>query len=436
MDHAAEYRRKRTTAEAAAGAVRSGEMLVLGAALAQPPALLAALAARAHAGDLRELTVHYNYAIPALGETLLVPTLAGVVRPRTSFLTGFDRRLVEATKSAASVDYVPGFLHQLPRFFEEEIAGDTVFAAAAPMDRAGYLSLGPCIAYTAAAARRAKRVVLEVNELLPRTFGDSALHISEVHAVVEHTAPLPSAPPRKPAPEDEVIGRAIAAMVPDGATIQLGVGGVPDAVAASLESHRDLGIHTELFTPGMVRLIEKGVVTGRRKALWPRKHVFTLGLGDRAFLDFLHDNPGLEGQPCNVTNDPQVIGRHADFVSINGILEVDLFGQVNAEFLDDHEWSGVGGQNDFVRGAYRSRGGKSFLAFHSTAHGGTVSRVVPRLTNLVTDSRMDVHHLATEHGIVNLKGRSTRERALAIVSIAHPGFRDDLLREAKAHGLL
>jgi len=211
---------------------------------------------------------------------------------------------------------------------------------------------------------------------------------------------------------------------------------VPDAVAACLVNHRDLGIHTELFTPRMRALIETGAVTGRRKKLHARKHVFTFAVADAEMAAFLHENPGLEGQPCSVTNDPAVISKNENVVSINSIAEVDLYGQVNAEFLADHEFSGVGGQHDFVRGAYRSKGGQSFLAFYSTAQGGTVSRVVPRLEGIVTDPRMDVHLLATEHGIVNLKGRSTRERAEQIISIAHPKFRDELLREAKRHQLL
>jgi itaconate CoA-transferase len=427
---------KTTTPDAAVAAIASGTILALGAAHAHPPALLAALAARARAGDVRDLTIYYNFAIPPAGETWLAPELAGAFRRRPSFMTAVDRALVAATGTAATVDYVPGYLHQLPRFFTEVVAADTFMAVVSPMDRAGWMSFGTSVAYSAAAARRAKRVIVEVNEAMPRTHGDTAIHVSDVHAVVEHSAPLVAVDPLPPGPEDRAIGAEIAKLIPDGATIQLGVGGVPDAVAASLRDHEDLGIHTELFSPGMLDLIERGVVTGARKRLHPRKHVFTIALGDRRLYDFLHDNPGVEGQPCDVTNDPMVIAQHDDMVSINSILEVDLFGQVNAEFLADHEFSGVGGQHDFVRGAYRSRGGKSFLAFHSTAHGGTVSRVVPRLGGLITDPRMDVHYLATEQGIVDLKGRSTRERAELIVSIAHPKFRDELLREAQKHQLL
>lgn len=429
------YRDKLTSPEEAVARIRSGETIALGIAAAHPPALLGALAARARGGEVNALTLYYTYALEALARTLLAPDLAAAIRRRPTFLTAVDRKLIAAS-GAAAIDYVPAYLHQIPRLFTEEIPVDVFLTTVSPIDRAGYMSLGTSIGYSPAAARKARRVIVEVNERCPRVHGAGMLHVSEVDAIVERSEPLPVFARRAPCPEDEVIGRAIAALVPDGATIQLGVGGVPDAVAACLADRRDLGIHTELFTAGMVDLIERGAVTGRRKRLFPRKHVFTIAFGDARLYEFLDDNPAMEGQSCDFTNDPAVIARHDDFVSINSILEVDLYGQVNAEFLDDHEFSGVGGQNDFVRGAYRSRGGRSFLAFHSTAHDGTVSRVVPRLEGVVTDPRMDVHHLATEHGIVNLKGRSTRERALAIISIAHPRFRDDLLRAAEQHQLL
>ena len=434
-DAFAEYRRKLTTAERAAALIGRRESLGLGIAMAQPPALLTALAARARAGEIESLIVYYTYAIEPMA-TILAPELVGVIKRRPTFLTAADRKLIETSGSAASVDYVPAYLHQIPRLFEEEIELDTFMAVVSPMDRFGYMSFGPSIGYSAAAARKARRVIVEVNEQMPRSHGDSMIHVSQVDAIVEHSAPLPALPTRAAAPEDRVIGEAIAAQVPDGATLQLGVGGVPDAVATCLADRKDLGIHTELFTPGMMRLIETGVVTGRRKRMHCGRHVFTIAFGDADLYSFLHENPAVQGLPCDVTNDPTVIASNDDVISINSILEVDLFGQVNAEFLADHEFGGVGGQNDFVRGAYRSHGGKSFLAFYSTAHGGAVSRVVPRLEGVVTDLRMDVNYLVTEHGMVNLKGRSTRERAELILAIAHPKFRDDLEREAKKHQLL
>lgn len=436
MNFADEYRRKLTTPEQAVAAVEPESTIALGLAMAHPPALLAALAQRLHAREIRTLVVYYTYPLAPMAETILAPELLDVLRLRPLFVGAADRALVEASGTGATIDYVPNYLHQAPRLFEEEIALDTFFVSVAPMDRSGYLSFGPSIGYSAAAARKAKRVLVEVNERMPRTFGDTMLHVSEVDAIVEHASEIPTVPPRAPGAADRIIGEAIAAHVRDGATLQLGVGGVPDAVAACLLDRKDLGIHTELFTPGMMRLVQAGVATGSRKRTHPRRHVYTIAFGDTALYEFLHDNPAMEGLPCNVTNDPAQISANDDVVSINSILEVDLFGQVNAEFLDDHEFGGVGGQHDFVRGAYRSRGGKSFLAFYSTAHGGAVSRVVPRLDCIVTDPRMDVHYLATEHGIVNLKGRSTSERSELILSIAHPKFRDDLEREAKKHQLI
>lgn len=435
MDWQAEYRRKLRTPEQAVAPIAADAQVVLGVALSHPPALLEALAARLRAGDLRELAVLYTYALAPLASTLLAPELAAAVRPKTTFLTAADRAW-EAASGGAVLEYLPGYLHQIPRLLEERIDVDTFLAVSSPMDGDGFLGLGPCIAYAAAAARKARRVVVEVNERCPRIPGDAALHISEVDAVVEHTEPLFAVPRRPSRPADEKIGRAIADEIPDGATLQLGVGALPDALTTCLGGHRDLGIHTELFTPGMQGLIEQGVVTGRRKTLLPQRHVFTLALGDARLYEFLDGNAALEGRPCSFTNDPVVIAENDRMISVNSILEVDLYGQVNAEFLDGHEFSGVGGQHDFVSGAYRSKGGKSFLAFHATAHEGRISRVVPQLTNVVTDPRMDVQYLVTEHGLVNLKGRTTRERAELIVSIADPRFRDELLREAKQRRLL
>jgi len=254
-----------------------------------------------------------------------------------------------------------------------------------------------------------------------------------VDAVVENHVSLMEAPVPDRKPEDATIGKSIAELIPDEATIQLGIGGLPNAIAPYLTGHRDLGIHTELFGPGMVELIEKGIVTGKRKTLHPRKHVFALAYGDRSTFDFMNDNPSMESYAASYVLDPSVIAQNDNMISVNSIIEVDLLGQCNAEFLGSSQFSGTGGQLDFVRGAFNSRGGKSILAFYSTARNGEVSRVVPRLGTgtAITTPRMDTHYLVTEYGLINLKGRSTRERALDIISIAHPKFRDELLREAE-----
>ena len=227
-------------------------------------------------------------------------------------------------------------------------------------------------------------------------------------------------------------------MIPEGATLQLGIGGIPNAVCHYLEGHKDLGIHTELMCPGMVHLIKKGVITGRKKTLHPLKHVFTNAIGDREMYAFMHDNPSMESYPVSYTNAPEIIAKNDRMISINSTIEVDLLGQCNSEYLGGSEFSGTGGQLDYVRGAFNSKEGKSIIAFYATAHNGEVSRVVPRFQGgtVVTTPRMDTHYLATEYGAVNLKGKSTRDRALDIISLAHPRFRDDLLKEAHILRLL
>jgi itaconate CoA-transferase len=254
-----------------------------------------------------------------------------------------------------------------------------------------------------------------------------------VAAIVENHVPLLEMIPPEPKPEDEIIGKYIAEMIPDGATIQLGFGGIPNSITRCLKGHKDLGIHTEVFGPGMMDLIEKGVVTGRRKNLHPRKNVFTVAQGTRKMCEFMDDNPSMESYSVSYVNDPAVIAMNDNMISINSILEVDLLGQCNAEFLAGSQFSGTGGQLDFVRGAFNSRGGKSILTFYSTTTDRQISRVVPRFETgtVVTTPRMDTHYLVTEYGVVNLKGKSTRERALDIISIADPKFRDDLLLEAE-----
>jgi len=310
---------------------------------------------------------------------------------------------------------------------------DVTIATVSPMDKAGYFSFGTANDYTSTAARHCGKLIVEVNEHMPRVFGDSLLHVSEVDAIVENSVPLFETIPQKPEAEDEIIGKLIAEMVPDGATIQLGAGNVPNTIAAYLMNHRDLGIHTELFCPSMVDLIEKGVVTGKRKTLHPRKNVFAFARGTTKMYEFMDNNPSIESYPVSYVNDPAVIAQNDNMISINSILEVDLLGQCNAEFMGGYQFSGTGGQLDFVRGSFDSRGGKSILAFHSTAKGGKISRVVPRFEagTVVTTPRMDAQYLVTEYGVISLKGRSTRERALEIINIAHPKFRDELLREAE-----
>ena len=427
--YAAEYKRKLTTPQKAMEKVRNGDTIVHGLSTAEPPALLAAIADRAREGDLKDINIYSLLPLKHAAETVLAPDLSDCIQAYSWFVSGANRALVKVGLNY----FVPNYFHQIPRLCRDFMQIDVTITTVSPMDKAGYFSFGTANDFTSTAARHCKRLVVEVNENMPRIFGDSLLHTSEVDAIVENHVPLLEMIPPEPKPEDDTIGKCIAELVPDGATIQLGFGAIPNAITRYLMGHRDLGIHTEVFGPGMVDLIEKGVVTGRKKNLHPRKNVFTMAQGTRKTYEFMNDNPSMESYPVSYTNEPSVIAQNDNMVSINSILEVDLLGQCNAEFLAGSQFSGTGGQLDFVRGAFNSKGGKSILAFYSTAKNGEVSRVVPRFETgtVVTTPRMDTHYVVTEHGMVNLKGKSTRERALDIISIAHPKFRDDLLREAE-----
>ncbi len=427
--YALQYQKKLMTADDAVSSVGEGSLLIFGLALCEPQAVLWAFANRLRTGDLKKVRVFSGPPTPTALDSILALDLADCVERCTQFVGPGDRGLV----SVGLNSYVPNHFHQMPRLIAECMDVDVVATTVSPMDRAGYFSFGTGNDFTSTAARCAKRVIVEVNECMPRVHGDSRIHLSEVSAVVENHVPLPELVPPPSGPVDAQIARAVAEMVPDGATFQVGIGALPAAVCGFLTDRKDLGIHTELLCPAMVDLVKSGVVTGAKKTLHPRKHVFTIATGNRDMLDFMHDNPAFESYPVSYTNHPAVIARNDHMISINGAIELDLLGQANAEFLDGHQFSGSGGQLDFVRGAYDAKGGKSILAFHSTARAGAVSRIVPRLAEnaVVTTPRNDTHYVVTEFGVANLKGKSTRERALALIELAHPNFRDDLLRAAE-----
>ena len=424
-----EYQRKRTGANDAVSLVKDGNTVVYGMSVTQPPALLAALAEHARAGTYKNIRVYTFLPREHAARSVLSPDLCDCIEHFSWFVGAADRNLTRVGLNY----HVPSYLHQIPKITADYMDIDLVMTTVSPMDRAGFFSFGTGNDYISTAARHCKKLIVEVNRNMPRVFGDSLLHISEVDAVVENDAPLLELRIADPKPEDDIIGPAIASMVPDGATLQLGIGNLPNAVARYVNERSDLGIHTEMFTEGMVNLIEAGVVTGRRKTLHPYKHVFTTAAGTQRMYEFMNDNPSMESYPASYVCDPGVIARNDNMISINSVLEVDLLGQTNAEFLEGTTFSGTGGQLDFVRGAFASKGGKSILAFYSTAKGGTISRVVPRLPvgSVVTTPRADTDYLATEFGIVNLKGKSTKKRALSIISIAHPKFRDQLMQEAE-----
>jgi len=428
------YREKCVDADTSVASIADDSLFLFGSGLAEPPAILWALATRLRAGDLRRLRVLSGPPMPCAQDSLLAIDLADCVERTSSFVGAADRGVV----SVGLNHYLPNHFHQLPRLIEDGPPVDVAATVVSPMDAGGYFSFGTNNDSISTAMRCARRPIVEVNEYMPRVHGDSRIHVSAVAAIVENHTPLLVFADPAPEPLDEPVARRIAELIPDGATVQIGVGGLPSAVCGFLADRRDLGIHTEYLSQGMVDLVTRGVVTGARKSLHPGKHVFTVAAGNRAMLDVLHDNPAFESYPVSYTNRPAVIARNDDMISINSVLEVDLLGQANAEFLAGHQFSGSGGQLDFVRGAYDARRGKSFLAFHSTARGGSVSRIVPRLApgTMVTTPRNDTHYLATELGVANLKGKSTRDRALAIIELADPRFREALLRAAEDMYLL
>ena len=435
--HESEYRAKLTTASAAVELIPSRGNLSMGMAASEPPALLQALEARVKAGTIDELRLYYSHCAAAAAATILKYEYLEVIKPFPFFPTVVERMLVERglRDNRHVVSYMPGNFSAMPRTLER-IGIDAFIVMASPMDKSGYFSCGTNSDYTIPVAHIAKRLIVEVNPNMPRTFGDSMLHISEVDAVIENESPLFAIPTRPATPTDNAIASIIANMVPESATLQIGLGGVPNAVCAALKNHKDLGIHTELMTPSVAGLIKCGAVTNKRKNIDRFKTVYTLAAGDQEFYEFLNNNPAMEPRAVDYVNDPFVIARNDRFVSISAFLEVGLDGEVNSESIDGKQYSAPGGQLDFVRGAQMSKGGKSILAAYSTAARGTISRIVPRIDGPTTDPRSDVQFVVTEYGVADLFAKSICERAEALIAIAHPYFRGQLEVQAKELGYL
>ncbi|MEX2660980.1 MAG: acetyl-CoA hydrolase/transferase C-terminal domain-containing protein, partial [Vicinamibacterales bacterium] len=328
-------------------------------------------------------------------------------------------------------DYVPVFLSDIPRLFRDRaIPLDVALLQLSPPDRHGYCTLGTSVDAALAAAQAATHVIAEINDRMPRTHGNTLLHIDRVSAFVRTDRPLATHAPRPGTAVENAIGEHAAKLVPDGATLQMGIGGIPDAVLRRLFDKHDLGIHTEMFSDGVVDLAQAGVITNRRKQLHPGRMITSFVLGSQRVYDFVDDNPFVEFHPCDHTNDTARIRRNDRVVAINSALEIDLSGQVCADSIGFRVYSGIGGQMDFIRGSALSRGGRPIIALPSTAAKGTVSRIVSALqpgAGVVT-TRGHVHWVVTEYGAVNLFGCSLRQRGEALVSLAHPDFRGELRR--------
>jgi len=432
-DFANEYQSKLTNAAKAMSLVASNSTMAMGLSPCQPPALLRALADRAKAKNISGIKVYYSVSGRHLRNTILRFEHLRRFEPYCLFFGATERELAARARAEGRgkiINFVPNFFYELDRCIPEHRTVDTYITTVAPLDEHGFFSFGTNSDYSCVLSRASTRVVVEVNRFMPAVRGPGRIHLSDVAAIVEHDAPIEEFPVAPAKELDPLVARNVVDLIPDGATLQMGIGSLPGVVCQFLDKHNDLGIHTELLTPPMVALMQKGIVTNRRKKLDTGKTVFTFALGDRAMYEFMGNHPGIEGRPVSYVNDPRNISQLDRFVSINSTLEIDLTGQCNSEFLNGYQYSGAGGQVDFVRGAYASREGKSFMVLNSTAAEGTVSRIVPTLHGPVTTSRMDVHWVVTEHGAVSLKGMSEAERASALISVAAPQFRDELRHHA------
>lgn len=433
------YRTKLTDAETAVSQIASGSRVALGMAMSQPPALMQALADRASAGKVDDVKLYYFQSEDNLGRTLLRYELMGRIKPFCLFLAAAERELIKLGEQDGGrkvVFYIPNHFSQSIRIFAEKIPVETFLVTVSPMDRNGYFTFGTNNDYTSTVARQARQLIVEVNRHMPRVFGRSLLHVSEVDAIIEHDAPLPALASRPITAEEHVISKLVADLVPERACLQMGIGGVPSAICSALLDRQDLGIHTELLSTGLGNLIKQGVVTNRWKNRNPGKSIFTFAMGDQDFYDVLHDNPAIESYPVDYVNDPAVIAQNDHVVSVNSTIEMDLTGACNSEYLKGHQYSATGGQLDFVRGAYASRGGVSIIAFSSTVGNGKISKIVPRLAGPVTTPRTDVQYVVTERGVANLKGLSSTERAHALIGLAHPAFQEPLTAAAKEMHLI
>lgn len=420
-----EYDARRRTAADALQAVQNGHRVYVHMGAAAPLPLLDALCG--HANRLRDVEVLHCITIGSAPYT--DPAYCGIFRHNALFISGNTRCAVQQGRG----DYIPVFLHEIEGLFTGgTLPIDVALIQCTPPDRFGYMSLGTGIDISLTAARQARHLIVQVNPRLPRTCGDTTLHVEECHAIVEATHELPEFLQGEITPAHRAIAAHVSALIPDGATIQIGVGGIPEAVLASLSSHKHLGVHTEMFSDGIIHLLESGVITNQRKTLHPHKAVTSFVLGARALYDYIDSNPVFEFLPNSYTNDPFVIAQNDRMVAVNAALEIDLSGQVCSDSIGSVPFSGVGGQVDFIRGAAHSKGGVPIIALPATAKNGSLSRIVPRLkpgAGVVT-SRADVHWVATEFGAVNLHGRNVRQRAEALIGIADPKFQSELEREA------
>jgi acyl-CoA hydrolase len=414
------------SADDAVSAIRSGSRIFVHGAAATPVPLVEALVRRR---DLSDVTLYH------LHTTGPAPFVSPEHENRFLSVSLFAGPPVRRAINEGRADFMPIFLSDIPRLFAERtIPLDVALLQLSPPDRHGYCTLGTSVDAALAAALSASRIVAEINEQMPRTHGNTLLHVSRLAAFTRTNRPLATHDRRPATPAENAIGDHAARLVPDGATLQMGIGGIPDAVLGRLFDKHDLGIHTEMFSDGVVDLAEAGVITNRRKNIHPGRIVTSFVLGSRRVYDFVHDNAFVEFHPCDHTNDTARIRKNDNVVAINSAIEIDLSGQVVADSIGFEIYSGIGGQMDFIRGSALSRGGRPIIALPSTAAGGTVSRIAAALkpgAGVVT-TRGHVHWVVTEFGAANLFGLTLRQRGEALIALAHPDFRPELRRALAA----
>jgi len=426
-----DYNSKLCSIEESVGIIESGDRVYYGGNAAIPQALVRALAQRA---DELE-NVQLNHVLLIGDDPLSAPGMEGHFRHNSLFVGPADRKAVNDGRA----DYVPIFLHQIPRLFREGIVPlDVAMIQVSPPDEHGFMSLGVEVLASTAACQTAKTVIAQVNEKMPRVLGDSFIHVNRVDRIVEFTEALPTLDPKPATAIEKAIAQHVVGLIEPGSTVQMGIGGIPDSVYEAMNGPLELGIHTEMISDGGMRAIQRGVVSGVHKTLHPGKVVLTFALGSEELYAFLNNNPLIEAHPVDYVNDPFTVHQPENMVAVNSAIEVDLTGQVCSDSIGPYIYSGFGGQVDFIRGAARSKGGRPIIALPSMAKNGEMSRIVPFLKEGagVVTSRADVHYVVTEHGIANLFGKNLRERVEALIQIADPKFASDLELAAKKRKLL
>jgi 4-hydroxybutyrate CoA-transferase len=424
MDWKNEYRSKLVSPREAVKHIKSGDRVVIGHAAGEPSVLVDELVANYN--EYRDVEIAHMVPMGKGEYTKL--EMAGHFRHNSLFAGVSTRDAINCGRA----DYTPCFFYEVPKLFREGyLPVDVALIELSPPDEEGYCSFGISVDYTKSAAESANIVIAQINREMPRTFGDSFIHISDIDYIVEADRPILELNPPKITKVEESIGRYCASLIEDGSTLELGIGAIPDAILLFLKDKKDLGIHSEMISDGILNLYESGVITNKKKSIHKDKIIVTFMMGTKRLYDFVNNNKNVELYPVDYVNDPTVIMKNYKMISINSCIQVDLMGQVVSETIGERQFSGTGGQVDFVRGANMADGGKSIIAMPSTAANNKISRIVPFIDHgaSVTTSRNDVNYIVTEYGIAQLKGKTLKERGRELINIAYPDFREELIKE-------